>query len=1619
MKQNPPTSLVTRASLTATASHNARWFARLVVGGVLGSAVSHAELDNVWNGLVDSNWNTPGNWSLGHVPVKTGTPATSEHGVIDTTPANIATITANITPIPNDIILRGNGRLDHRAGTAATGGGNWMYVGMTGAGSSTYNLANTATPGGGISGYAQGSGTMNVSQRMYVGGAFGGGGTGVMNINTTGTLSMPERLYVGMNDGNGTVNVESGTLSIGNDLAVGSGTGIGVMTVSGGTITTGGWNFIGKNEEGDNSNGTLTMTGGTLTNTGRTYVAQQTCTGLLKLSGGDYRNINNEEFIVAENAGSNGTVTIDNSASELQIGGQLHVGQNAGSIGIVNVSAGTMPVNSDMWLGQNGGSGTLNLSGGTVSVNNWLAIGRANNSTGVLNLSGSGTFSKIGPNAFMLGSDGTGASGTINQTGGTITVNGSLVSLGRAGGSSGTWNFSVGTATLGGELYVGEDGTGALNLSSTASLTVDGGLLNVARNAISTGHLDLNGGTLTVGRIIGGFGADTADFNGTQINAKALEQDFIAGLTTANLEGGGLRINTAGFPIRVPQLLSGAGGVIKSGAGTLTLTGFNTYSGATVVNAGKLSLNTDDSGGGDLTVANGAAVGVTATFYDAQLNVANASFGTGGATTLDINYNGIFGNPFQAPVNVTGTLSIAGTATLNVLNVLPEVGQFPLVKYAGESGGAFVLGPLPPGVGATLVHDVPNKLYYLDINSVALPKWDGTFDNVWSTGTAVGTENWIDLVANQEAFFANGNPVLFDDTLSIVGNSAISLPGTVLPSTVTFNNSLFVDYSISGAGQIGGTASLTKQNTGNLTISTENTYTGVTTLRGGVTTVAALDVSGQPSPLGAATADPANLVFAGGTLNYTGGAVTTNRGYTVGAADNAAVSTLSIASDVVISGQVLKTLGGFVKSGAGTLTYSNPGTNNLANNGFRVAEGNLVFTGATQTNTVNGLFNIGGGVIATLDSATVAVAGGANIGGSAGGTGALNLNGTAIFSTTERILVGTGGAGNSGSITIAGTSKINQTGGWLAVGHEANNIGTLTVKDNGVFNQTGGDFNISDVVDSTGFLILQDAGVINSGNSYWGKNAGTEATVTLSGTSTYNSTASFFVGWGNDATGTNTSTGTVTQTGGTVNHTGGEFMISRDGLAVWNQSAGTVNANGWTILGRDTHGNGTLNISNGTFTQTSLDRPLMVGEFGAGTINITGTAAVNSLGANGLILANEPSGTGTVNLDGGTLTVRRVREGNDNNGGVGGTSTFNFDGGLLKAGANANATFMAGLTSAIVEDGGAKIDSNGQTITIGQNLNNDGTGIGGLTKSGTGRLNLNGENTYLGLTTVSAGSLGGIGSVDSSILVANGASLAPGAPTGAFFADADVDFATGGNLEITISGANGELVVDGDLDITNANLVLTGTPTLPTYVIATYVTKTGAKFANDTAVGAALALLGYSINYSLDGNSIAIVRPPNAFETWISGYFGAETDPAIVGPNADPDGDGSSNSLEFALGGEPDNGSDGPKVYHLTGDSSDPGTATELVMTIAVRNGTPIFGGLPSPTATQEGYTYTVQGSLNLSAFTSAVSVVAPIAPPAPNATPPTGYIYRTFSLDASNGLAPGSKGFLRVNVTP
>jgi len=226
---------------------------------------------------------------------------------------------------------------------------------------------------------------------------------------------------------------------------------------------------------------------------------------------------------------------------------------------------------------QIGGGGTLNLSGGTIkTTNTYNPISIVGGTT--VNVNSGGTLQTTNN-----------SNDNINLTNGTLSVTaGGVVSTGNA-------NFIL-----------------AGSNSSTATLTLDGGNVTLgttsntlAVNSTGTnriGIINLNSGTLLVGAITAGTTANgstsTFNFNGGTLKANQSTAAFMSGLTAANIKAGGALIDSNNKNITIAQPLVhdialGAttdGGLTKSGGGTLTLSGANTYVGNTTISGGQLTL---------------------------------------------------------------------------------------------------------------------------------------------------------------------------------------------------------------------------------------------------------------------------------------------------------------------------------------------------------------------------------------------------------------------------------------------------------------------------------------------------------------------------------------------------------------------------------------------------------------------------------------------------------------------------------------------------------------------------------------------------------------------------------------------------------------------------------------------------------------------------------------------------------------------------------------------------------------------------------------------------------------------------------------------------------------------
>lgn len=275
-----------------------------------------------------------------------------------------------------------------------------------------------------------------------------------------------------------------------------------------------------------------------------------------------------------------------------------------------------LPARSNASGGGGGAGGHgVTLAGSAVTVNN----------TGQIAAGAGGAGGNGGGGVGGTGAPGGGGDGGIGlwSTGAGATIINSGVIAGGAGGIGGT-NSNGGPSGASG---AGGSGVMGANLAVTNSGTISGGLggdgLTRASAVEFTGgsnSLRLNAGSSLLGAVAIGSGATASIIAGAD------------GLSPANalLLGGTGTIDTNGFSMGWSGPISGASGLVKNGAGTLTLSGANTYTGGTNVAAGTLRAGVANtfSSASAFTVASGGTLDL------AGRNQAIASMANSGIVSL-------------------------------------------------------------------------------------------------------------------------------------------------------------------------------------------------------------------------------------------------------------------------------------------------------------------------------------------------------------------------------------------------------------------------------------------------------------------------------------------------------------------------------------------------------------------------------------------------------------------------------------------------------------------------------------------------------------------------------------------------------------------------------------------------------------------------------------------------------------------------------------------------------------------------------------------------------------------------------------------------------------------------
>ncbi len=508
---------------------------------------------------------------------------------------------------------------------------------------------------------------------------------------------------------------------------------------------------------------------------------------------------------------------------------------------------------------------------------------------------------------YILAGSGISGSASLNKSGtGTLTL---LNANTFAGGTT----ISAGTLQL---------GDGSANSGSVTGNISDNGVLAVANPTAQTisgvisgtGILTKSGaGTLTLT-------ASSSNSGGTTISAGTLQ----LGDGSANNGGvGGIISNNAALVVANPtaqtitNVIAGTGTLTKSGSGALTLTGKSTYSGATTINGGALTVNTASTGVGSFTVANGNTLGVTVSGAGTSLTNSSLTLGTSAATTLTFNLGS--GNPTAPLIVDTGALTLGGTVTVNVTGTGLSAGTVVLLSYGSGGAGTFVAGSLPAVAGnnTSLIKDTVNKQLKLVFAPLQTTVWQSpNSSDVWD----VTTPNWTNASsANALTTYFENSPVQFDDTAPASPYSPIivSLDTNHFPGNILVTNSALI-YEIGGAG-IAGVASLTKTGNGYLQLDNSNSYSGGTLLSGGQLIIN--NTSALGNPLGSTLltitntgslnlnlnmfTNPSQYVVISGTgVDSTHGAIFANPGQTYyrGITPLTGVRNLSLAGDASIGG---------------------------------------------------------------------------------------------------------------------------------------------------------------------------------------------------------------------------------------------------------------------------------------------------------------------------------------------------------------------------------------------------------------------------------------------------------------------------------------------------------------------------------------------------------------------------------------------------------------------------------------------------------------------------------------------------------------------------------------------
>ncbi|WP_407493019.1 hypothetical protein [Pseudooceanicola sp. MF1-13] len=1269
----------------------------------------------------------------------------------------------------------------------------------------------------------------------------------------------------------------AGALDVNNGTIIGSVNSAGATDIAGSVTGTYRQQGGTTNISGASTIGTVLLEAGTMTvAAGQTLNATNgitvgdgvtSSTATLTINGSTTGNITmNQDGVLNANGGS----AIGDTASVTVNNGQFNVNANetigslskGGAAGSVALGANRLTIAGTATSNIGGavtGNGGLTFTGGTNNVTAALAYAGTTQLTGgSLNLTGSGALtSRITnvTNAAALTTDGgafntsslvdlsdtssttlTGDEtiGVLNlDSGATLALNnnarltwgyiGSFVSI-TSGVISGTGGITlnptggsrlrlVGTNTYSGETQIGN---GTLNVTGTSIL--------------DTGTVNVVGGTFeleadeTIGALVGAGTAGTVNVQG---NTLTIAGTGVAAGTTfdGDITGtGGLSIAgaTANLTLSGNQSYTGATTV---SAGSLTAQGTLATSGVTV-SGGSFTLDATDDSTVDLALLTVTGTGA-ATMSGGDVTTIVNTGTTDGTTNVTVT-----GGDVATLTQTSGDLALNGgrITTFNQTGGATRVAGFVnLIDPAVVSGGSFTAGT---GVSVTL----GNSLTFSGtgaltaqgniLGSVTLGGTDTVTHsfggrNSLSQVTDVSVTNanaTVDVNRNGRIITLTNQGGTINAATNGISTSGYSQFGTLTNTsgTVNIDTRASLDTDMTNAGTLNVSAEF-GDITGGTPVNVNNT--GTVNLKTGADLKAGISqTAGTTDVQGNATVDRA-IAVSGGTLKVSDGATLT----ATGSVDMSGTGVLDldgmVTGDVDIVGTATtNTIGGGTGTDgvSGTLTQNNAGsttTLTATDGAFGTSVGTLTNTAGTVEYTGDGSHVL---VNASSNAGTLNIATGTTITASNGltNTGIMDLNGTLDGTLT-----------NSGSVNATGGtvgSVLMQNGGGFRVDFG----GSATITDS--FTLPGGALSLG----SGASVTITNGFTLNGGALSLSSNA------TLTAAS-FDLTSYSALGLGNGAR--------FVGTGNTFNLGVTIFAPADFGI----EDVGAININN----------GGNLSFSNGGHLRSDTD------DSGGESVNIksggrisvsSGTLEVSSGGTNPGGALNIANG-GTLSVTNATLDVNQNYATTPTAGTIVSAGTVNLSGATIDGNLTQNTGGILNVTNSSTITGTTTINDGSLNITAGQELTADlvfggttgnvgGAIIGNLTVANGQTLTATGDLTYNSLTvnaggtftTTGAGGVNILGQTNTTTI--NGAAVYNGGDTLNDNGSIIVGYGASG-AGVTFNTGGGTIVFNADADNDTTGTIQNGGRMLVGGGLGTVTMGTGT--GDDNFLNASAATTGF------------------------------------------------------------------------------------------------------------------------------------------------------------------------------